>query len=78
MQSSLHSYEKNRDVFPWSHEDMLGIDPRVMSNRLNVDPTTRPVKQNKRIFPPERNKARAEEVDMLIKAKSIIEVHYPN
>ena len=26
----------NRDVFAWSHEDMLGIDPSVIVHRLNV------------------------------------------
>ena len=26
----------NRDVFAWSHEDMLRINPLVMVHRLNV------------------------------------------
>ena len=26
----------NRDIFAWSYEDMLGIDPSVMVHRLNV------------------------------------------
>ena len=29
----------NRDVFAWSHEDMLGIDHSVMVHRLNVSPS---------------------------------------
>ena len=28
----------NQDVFAWSHEDMLGIDPSVIVHRLNVNP----------------------------------------
>ncbi|KAL5550479.1 hypothetical protein UlMin_000655 [Ulmus minor] len=28
----------HRDVFAWSHEDMPGIDPKVIVHRLNIDP----------------------------------------
>ena len=31
--------KSNRDVFAWSHEDMLGIEPSVMVHRLNVSPS---------------------------------------
>ena len=40
----------NQDVFAWSHEDMLGIDPLIMVHRLNVLPTFSPVRQMKRVF----------------------------
>ena len=30
----------NQDVFAWSHEDMLGIDPSVIVHRLNVNPAS--------------------------------------
>ena len=39
---------KNLDVFAWSHEDMVGIDPKVMCHRLNIDPNHRPVRQKRR------------------------------
>jgi hypothetical protein len=29
----------NTDVFAWSHEDMTGIDPSVLTHMLNVDPS---------------------------------------
>jgi hypothetical protein len=48
--------KKNLDVFAWSHEDMPGIDPAIISHRLNIDPAAKPVKQKKRNFAPERNK----------------------
>ena len=32
----------NQDVFAWSHEDMLGIDPSVMMHKLNVPPSFPP------------------------------------
>ena len=37
----------NQDVFAWSHEDMLGIDPSVIVHRLNVNPTSSPIRQKK-------------------------------
>jgi hypothetical protein len=57
---------------------MPGIDLNIISHRLNIDPTAKPVKQKKRNFAPERNKALAEEVDKLMDANFIREVHYPD
>ena len=45
---------KNIDVFAWSHEDTLGIDPSVITHRLNVHSSSKPVQQKKRVFAPER------------------------
>ena len=39
--------KKNIDVFAWSHEDMSGIDPSVITHRLNVCPSFKPVRQKK-------------------------------
>ena len=35
---------KNIDVFAWSHEDMPGIDSSVITHRLNVYPSSKPVR----------------------------------
>ena len=32
----------NQDVFAWSHEDMLGIDPSITVHKLNVSPSFLP------------------------------------
>ena len=37
----------NQDVFAWSHEDMLGIDPSIIVHRLNVNPASLPIRQKK-------------------------------
>lgn len=65
---------KNIDVFPWTHEDMLGIDPSVMVQQLNVDPLTKLVKQKQQNFALERNQTTMEEVDKLLRAGFIREV----
>ena len=65
-------------VFVWSHDDMLGIDPNVITHRLNVYPSSKPVRQKKRVFAPERDKAIKEEVQKLTTAQFIRKVYYPN
>ncbi|KAL5577646.1 hypothetical protein UlMin_019345 [Ulmus minor] len=67
----------HRDVFAWSHEDMPGIDPKVIVHRLNIDPSFRPVKQKRRTFNAERYMAINTEVDKLLKADFIREANYP-
>ncbi|KAL5571889.1 hypothetical protein UlMin_021486 [Ulmus minor] len=69
---------EHRDVFAWSHEDMLGIDPSVIVHRLNIDPNFKPVKQKRRTFNAERYMAINTEVDKLLKADFIEEANYPD
>ena len=68
----------NQDMFAWSHDDMLGIDPLVIVHRLNVNLATSPIRQKKRVFTPERDKAIFEEVRKLLEAGFIREVYYPD
>ena len=35
--------KQNLEVFAWTHEDMPGIDNKVIEHKLNVDPTKKPV-----------------------------------
>ena len=70
--------KSNRDVFAWSHEDMPGIDPSVMVHRLNVSPSFSPIRQKKRVFAPERDRAIAKEVRKQQEESFIREVYYPD
>ena len=70
--------KENIDVFAWSHEDMPGIDPSVITHRLNIYPSSKPVRQKKRVFALERDNAIKEEVQKLTQAKFIREVYYPD
>ena len=45
---------ENNDVFDWTIAAMPGIDPQLITHKLNVDPLRKPIKQNKRSFAPER------------------------
>ena len=55
---------------------MGGIDLAVITHRLNVSPSFKPVKQKRRSFAPERQKAINEEVGKLLQANAIREVEY--
>ena len=68
---------QNRDIFAWKQADMGGIDPTVITHRLNASPSFKPVKQKRRSFVPERQKAINEEVGKLLQAGAIREVEYP-
>ena len=50
----IHFLRQNRDVFAWKQADMGGIDPTVITHRLNVGPSFKPIKQKWRSFAPER------------------------
>ena len=56
---------------------MGGIDPAIITHRLNVSPSFKPVKQKRRSFAPERQKVINEEVGKLLQAGAIREVEYP-
>ena len=55
---------------------MGGIDPTIITHRLNVSPSFKPIKQKRRSFAPERQKAINEEVGKLLQARTIREVEY--
>jgi hypothetical protein len=77
-ESLIQFLRRNKDFFAWSHENMPSINPSIISHKLNVNPSLRPVKQKRRVFAPERNDAIMEEVDKLLMANFIREVFYPN
>ena len=57
---------------------MGGIDPTLITHRLNISPSFKLVKQKRKSFSPERQKAIDEEVNKILQAKAIREVEYPN
>ena len=75
-QDLIQFLRKIIDVFEWSHEDILGIDPSVITHRLNVYPSYKPVRQKKRVFTPEQDNTIKEEVQKLTTTEFIWEVYY--
>ncbi|GJS86223.1 reverse transcriptase domain-containing protein [Tanacetum coccineum] len=67
---------QNLDVFAWKPADMTGVPRHMAEHRLNVREGCPPVRQKKRGQAPERNKAIQEEVEKLVDAGIMKEVHY--
>ena len=40
----IHFLKQNIEVFAWKQEDMGGIDPAVITHKLNISPSFKPVK----------------------------------
>ena len=74
----IHFFKKNVEVFAWKQEGMGGINPALITHKLNVIPSFKPVKQKRRSFAPKRQKAINEEVRKLLQARAIQEVDYPD
>ena len=55
---------------------MLGIDPSIIIHRLNVDSAHKPIIQKRRRFNPECYTTINKEVEKLLTAKFMREVHY--
>ena len=53
----IHFLEQNMEVFAWKQEDMGGVNPAMITHKLNVNPSFKSVKQKGRSFAPERQKA---------------------
>ncbi|GJT44307.1 hypothetical protein Tco_0953022 [Tanacetum coccineum] len=67
---------RNLDIFAWKSADMTGVPRHIADHRLNIREGCLPVRQMKRGQAPERNKAICEEVEKLVDADIMKEVHY--
>ena len=68
---------ENKAVFAWTPYEMPAIDPTVMCHKLKVDPSHKPVLQKPPRTGVPQTEAVIEEVQKLLEAGSIREVHYP-
>jgi DNA-directed RNA polymerase subunit H (RpoH/RPB5) len=76
-QQLINFLAKRSSTFAWKHEDMTGISKDIITHKLGIDNSFRPIHQKRRKFAPERNIIIQEEVDRLLKAGMIREVQYP-
>jgi hypothetical protein len=78
IEEDLTNFLKSqRSTFAWKPEDMTGISKNIITHKLGIDPSFRPVHQKRRKFAPERNLIIQEEVERLLKTGMIREVHFP-
>ena len=69
--------QENTDVFTWITAEMPGIDPQLITHKLNMDSLRKPIKQKKRSFTPARHGAIKQEVKELLKVGFIEEIQFP-
>ncbi|KAL0444480.1 UNVERIFIED_CONTAM: hypothetical protein Slati_2170700 [Sesamum latifolium] len=69
--------QRNADIFAWAPQDLEGIDPKVITHHLNIDPSIKLVKQKKRHFGPEKDRIIQAEVDKLMAVGHIEEIQFP-
>ncbi|XP_016173894.1 uncharacterized protein LOC107616449 [Arachis ipaensis] len=66
--------QEQADLFAWTPSDMPGIDPQIISHKLAINLTIRPVQQKKRKLGDEKKNASLEETQKLINAEFIKEI----
>ena len=59
-------FRRNADIFAWTQLDMLGINPSVVSHKLNILPNMRHVRQKVHSFHLNRQKVIQMEIDKLL------------
>ncbi|XP_072077923.1 uncharacterized protein [Arachis hypogaea] len=75
--SSFQAFlQQNADLFAWTPADMPGIDPSIISHKLALDPSIRPVAQKRRNLGHDRKQASLEETKKLISAGFIREIRF--
>nr|GFA47412.1 reverse transcriptase domain-containing protein [Tanacetum cinerariifolium] len=67
---------RNLDIFVWKPSFMTGVPHHIAEHRLNIHEGCLPIRQKKKGQAPERNKAIYEEVEKLVDAGIMKEVHY--
>nr|GEZ99947.1 reverse transcriptase domain-containing protein [Tanacetum cinerariifolium] len=67
---------RNLDIFSWKPADMTRVPRHIAKHKQNICEGCLPVRQKKRGQAPERNKAIYEEVEKLVDAGIMKEVHY--
>jgi len=69
--------KKYVDVFVWTYDEILGLDPGLMVHSLNVDPGIKPIVQPVRIFHTEIKAQITQEVKNLLAVGFIKPIQHP-
>nr|GEZ91553.1 reverse transcriptase domain-containing protein [Tanacetum cinerariifolium] len=69
---------RNLGIFSWKQVDMTGVPWHIAEHRLNIREGCLPIRQKKIEQALEKNKAICEEIEKLVDADIMKEVHYQN
>ncbi|XP_072062158.1 uncharacterized protein [Arachis hypogaea] len=76
LQAITTFLQEQPDLFAWKPSEMPGIDPQIISHKLAINPSARPVQQKKRQLGEEKRRASLEETQKLISAEFIKEIRF--
>ena len=68
IQEYTELFKEFRDIFAWSYDEMLGIDPRIVEHEINTYPNAKPVWQRLRAVNPRKAPAIKVEIEKLLKS----------
>jgi hypothetical protein len=74
----LSFLDKNNDVFAWRTSDLMGVSRDIIEHKLQVNPFAKPRKQRLHKMSDEKVAVAKAEVQRLLDAGFIREVHYPS
>ena len=60
-------FKELRDIFSWTYEDILGIDPSIVVHEIKIYPRAKLVQQKLRQVHPRKAIATKEEIEKLLK-----------
>ena len=69
---------ENMDIFTWKPVDMLGVPRELVEHKLDLNPSSKPVKQHLRRFSPDKKATIKKEITKLLVARFIREILHPN
>ena len=67
----IDTLRNNKDIFAWNYDEMPGLDPLLVTHKLGVESTKRPVKQPVHIYRLEVELQVKGEIEKLLKEKFI-------
>lgn len=70
-------FKKNKGIFAWSSQGLIGICPSVIEHNLNINPSICPKKQRLWKMSDEKTEVAKADVQRLLEAKFIKPIDYP-
>jgi hypothetical protein len=75
IQIYMNLFKEFRDIFSWSYEEMLGIDPKIVEHEIATYPDAKLLRQKLRLVNPKKATTIKVEVEKLLKVGFIYPVH---
>ena len=74
IQEYTELFKEFLDIFSWSYDEILGVDPRIVKHEINTYPNAKLVRQLLRAVNPRKTTVIKAEIEKLLKANFIYPV----